>query len=129
MLCQMEQLEAPFVATTNLADRLDPATQRRFTLRVTFNTMSPAQVQMLFVARFGMAWPAGLALPDDQTPGDFAVVAARAALLGESNPAQIVQWLRREAEAREGGRRGPIGFDVAAQPPLRRDVLFTEIAR
>lgn len=110
MLCQTERLESPFVATTNLANHLDPASQCRFTLRVAFRTMTAAQVERLFAARFGMGWPAGEPLPVDQTPGDFAVVASRADLLGEGNPDQLVRWLRDEAEARDGGARGPIGF-------------------
>lgn len=112
MLCQMESLETPFVATTNLFDRLDPATQRRFTLRVAFQAMTPRQAEALFIARFGMGWPAGEPLPANQTPGDFSVVSARADLLGERDPRQFVRWLREEAEARGDGIREPAGFSV-----------------
>lgn len=114
MLCQMESLETPFVATTNLFDRLDPATQRRFTLRVAFRAMTPRQAEALFVARFGLNWPAGEPLPTNQTPGDFSVVSARAALLGERDPRQFVRWLREEAEARGDGLKGPVGFCMPA---------------
>lgn len=110
MLCRMERLESPFVATTNLADRFDPATQRRFTMRVAFRPMTASQARVLFAARFCMAWPAAEPLPIDQTPGDFAVVASRADLLGEKNPCQLVRWLRAEAEARGDGARTPLGF-------------------
>jgi transitional endoplasmic reticulum ATPase len=110
MLCQMESLETPFVATTNLLDRLDPATQRRFTMRVSFRAMTPRQAEALFIARFGVVWPANEPLPLNQTPGDFAVVSARADLLGERDPRQLVRWLREEAEARGDGLKGPVGF-------------------
>ncbi|MDV5825811.1 AAA family ATPase [Sphingobium naphthae] len=39
MLRSMEALRATFIATTNLIDRMDPATQRRFTLRVSFQSL------------------------------------------------------------------------------------------
>ena len=39
MLKQMEGLRHPFVATTNHAVLLDPASQRRFTMRVAFQTL------------------------------------------------------------------------------------------
>ena len=126
MLCQLEQLETPFVATTNLVDRLDPATQRRFTLRVGFAAMTPRQAGALFVARFGLPWPPGEPLPDDQTPGDFAVVAARADLLGELGPHQLVRWLREEAGARGEGRRGPVGFSVPGPAPRPTPTLVIQ---
>lgn len=110
MLCQMERLEVPFIATTNLPDRLDPATRRRFTLHVNFRTMTAMQAQELFTARFAMAWPADQPLPVGQTPSDFAVVADRAALLGETRGEQLVRWLREEVEARSDWVRSPIGF-------------------
>ncbi|MEP3156898.1 MAG: AAA family ATPase [Nitratireductor sp.] len=99
MLRQMEALAAPFVATTNLADRLDPATQRRFTARATFRPLTPEQSAALFARHFRSGLPDSVEL-HGQTPGDFATVAARADLLGESNPATILRWVREEAAAR-----------------------------
>lgn len=103
MLRQMETLRAPFVATTNLADRLDPATQRRFTMHARFRALDPGRAASLYAASFGHALPNGVAL-EGQTPGDFAVVAKRAKLLGEGNPLRLVHWLRAEAAARGEGR-------------------------
>jgi transitional endoplasmic reticulum ATPase len=37
MLTWMENHPLPFVCTTNLAEKLDPATQRRFTFRIRFD--------------------------------------------------------------------------------------------
>lgn len=107
MLRQMEALDAPFVATTNLADRLDPATQRRFTLRIEFRALDEARAAALFHRYFGRHLPAGLRL-HDQTPGDFSVVAKRAALLGERETSALARWLLLEAEARSTSRS--IGF-------------------
>jgi SpoVK/Ycf46/Vps4 family AAA+-type ATPase len=114
MLVQMEHLRCPFIATTNLAEALDPATQRRFTLRVAFQAMTHAQASQLFEAYFGQAWPADLAVHDDQTPGDFAVVAQRAHLLGQSAPEDMVRWLREEIAARGGNTGRPMGFRLAS---------------
>ena len=109
MLRQMESLRHPFVATTNYAATLDPASQRRFTMRVAFQTLDARRTLTLFERYFSSAYPANLPPLADQTPGDFAVVAARASLLGVSDPKILAKWLREEAEAR-GGIVRPIGF-------------------
>lgn len=113
MLVQLEHLRTPFVATTNLADNLDPATQRRFTIRAVFNAMTPTQASQLFKARFGLDWPVEWPVHHGQTPGDFAVVAHRAKLLAERDPAVLVRWLRGEIEARGDQARGAMGFRAA----------------
>ncbi|WCT80261.1 AAA family ATPase [Novosphingobium humi] len=112
MLVQMDHLRVPFVATTNLADKLDPATQRRFTLRVAFQAMSGEQARSLFRAHFAQDWPTHYPAHEGQTPGDFAVVANRARLLGESEAGVLLRWLREEVEARGGAQRGAMGFCV-----------------
>lgn len=109
MLRQMDGLRHPFVATTNHAATLDPASQRRFTMRVAFQTLDARRTLTLFERYFSTKYPASLASPVDQTPGDFAVVAARADLLGISDPNVLAKWLREEAEAR-GAVIRPIGF-------------------
>lgn len=112
MLVQLEHLRTPFVATTNLADNLDPATQRRFTIRAVFNAMTPTQASQLFKARFGLDWPVEWPVHHGQTPGDFAVVAHRAKLLAERDPAVLVRWLRDEIEARGDQAGGTMGFHI-----------------
>ena len=119
MLVQLEHLRTPFVATTNLADNLDPATQRRFTIRAVFNAMTPAQASQLFKARFGLDWPVEWPVHQRQTPGDFAVVAHRAKLLAERDPAVLVSWLRGEIEARGDQARGAMGFHVTGDTIAR----------
>ena len=112
MLVQMEHLRTPFVATTNLADKLDPASQRRFTLRVAFQPMTAQQARRLFRAQFGQDWPMNWPVHESHTPGDFAVVAHRARLLGEVDPMILLRWLREEIEARGDSARGTMGFHV-----------------
>ena len=108
MLRQMEALEAPLVATTNAPDLLDPATQRRFTLRVGFRALDERRTAAQFRQWFGSELPREVRLTA-ATPGDFALVARRAQLLGETDPIQLARWLNDEAEARTGQSR-PIGF-------------------
>ena len=121
MLVQMEHLHTPFVATTNLAQNLDPAVQRRFTMRVSFKPMTEAQASALFRAYFAQDWPTGVPVHRDQTPGDFGVVAQRSTLLGEDNPHVLLRWLREEIEARGGGIRAPMGFCVTqSNEPVQR---------
>ena len=111
MLRWMEGLRAPFVATTNLAALLDPATQRRFTLRVEFRALTPGRAAELFVRYFGTRLPIGTPQLEGLTPGDFGVVVARAALLGERDLRVLTGWLRSEAEARVT-QAGSAGFHL-----------------
>lgn len=117
MLVQMEHLRTPFVATTNLADKLDPASQRRFTLRVAFQPMTAQQARRLFRAQFGQDWPMNWPVHESHTPGDFAVVAQRARLLGEVEPLILLRWLREEIEARGDCARGTMGFHIPVAAP------------
>lgn len=108
MLRQMEALEAPFVATTNLAHLLDPATQRRFTMRATFRALDEERARGQFRRWFDCEPPARAPLAGT-TPGDFALVSRRAELLAERDPAVLARWLTEERDAR-GEIRVPIGF-------------------
>lgn len=113
MLRQMEHRRWPFVATTNLADQLDPAAQRRFTMRIGFDAMTSGQAQQLFEAYFKQSWPAGHDPIRGLTPGDVAVVAKRANLLGVGEPSQLIAWLKDEVAAR-GTTSQPAGFAIPA---------------
>ena len=110
MLRQMEALKAPFVATSNLAEDFDPATQRRFTIRATFRALDKKRATALFQRWFGMALPNSLSL-HGVTPGDFALVARRAKLLGQADPAVLADWLEQESAARGEGKV-VVGFSV-----------------
>lgn len=102
MLRWMEHHPAPFIATTNRADVLDPATRRRFTLVVQFRSLTPARAAALFAAVFGAPLPAGSPPLEGVTPGDIGVVAKRARLLDEIAPAVLADWVCAEVEARDG---------------------------
>jgi AAA+ superfamily predicted ATPase len=108
MLREMESLEAPFVATTNAPQLLDPATQRRFTMRAIFVALDHQRAAEQFRRWFECEVPRGEHL-FGSTPGDFALVANRAKLLGVGDPHQLLDWLRQEAAHRGDGRR-TMGF-------------------
>lgn len=109
MLTWMESHPLPFVCTTNLAENLDPATQRRFTFRIRFDWLRLDQLPLAWAAHFTASVPAEVAALDRLAPGDFANVARRIRALGQDDTATILAELRRESEAKEGAAR-PIGF-------------------
>ena len=78
-------------------------------MRVAFQTLDAQRALDLFERYFSVEYPVELAPPLDQTPGDFAVVAARAHLLAVKDASVLAKWLREEAEAR-GAVARPIGF-------------------
>jgi len=82
MLTWMESHELPFACTTNLMDRLDAASLRRFTFKIRFGFLDKRQVQNAFVLFFGLTAPPRVRSMESLTPGDFAVVRRRATLLG-----------------------------------------------
>ena len=117
MLSQMEAFQGVFVCTTNLLDRLDAASLRRFDFKVRFDYLRPEQRLSLLQA----SWPAlrspltdqarrQLAALDQLTPGDFAVVARQWALTGmEPEAAEIIEALAEECRVK-GSSSKPIGF-------------------
>lgn len=109
MLTWMESHPLPFVCTTNFVERLDPATQRRFTFRIRFGWLSAAQLPLAWRAHFSGAVPSGLSVLDRLAPGDFANVARRMRTLGTADPQDILRELVSEVEAKDGEAR-PIGF-------------------
>jgi transitional endoplasmic reticulum ATPase len=113
MLTWMENHPLPFACTTNLVDQLDPATTRRFSLKIGFLPLSAEQREACFRRFFKTDPPLGLWALDQLTPGDFAVVAKRSKLLGIAEPDAILTELRREQSAKPN-TRNPIGFRAAS---------------
>jgi SpoVK/Ycf46/Vps4 family AAA+-type ATPase len=110
MLTWMENHPLPFVCTTNLMDRLDQASLRRFTLKLRFEPLTPAQAALAFEHFFGTVPPRRLT--EGLTPGDFATVRRKRDLFGTADPSLLADWLGQEAEAK-GTRTRPIGFAAA----------------
>ena len=112
MLTWMETHPLPFICTTNLVDRLDQASLRRFTLKLRFGPLDRAQAACAFEYFFGVAAPR--ILSEGLTPGDFATVRRKRELVGSVSPAQLVQWLEEEVEAK-GLRATVMGFIAPRQ--------------
>lgn len=115
MLTWMESHELPFACITNLMGHLDEAALRRFSFKVRFDFLKPAQRDQAFEHYFGLAPPAGVSELETLTPGDYAVVKSRARLLGtDADPMELLRMLRQEVTVKpQRGRQ--IGFRAALQ--------------
>ena len=114
MLTWMEGHRLPFACTTNLPDRLDAASLRRFLVKARFGWLRPDQARHAFARCFDIKAPAGLDTLSTLTPADFTLVRRRAALIGATGDADaLLGLLLAECEERSSGR-GPIGFARAA---------------
>lgn len=118
MLQQMERFRGLFIASTNLMQRLDEASLRRFALKIRFDYLRHEQRWKLFVEhvhKLRNADRANLRAALDQlnnlTPGDFATVRRQAQLLGAKLSAQDwLERLRQESRAKRDSSSRPIGF-------------------
>lgn len=123
MLTQMETYSGIFICTTNLMDKLDAASLRRFDFKVKFDYLRPEQRWALFQQE---SQRLGGSLPDESealailkqhihrltklTPGDFAVVSRQVAVLGKTpTPERIIAVLAQECKAK-GETFSQIGF-------------------
>ncbi len=91
LLQGMERFAGVFICTTNLFDDLDEAALRRFTFKIRFRALQPAQRERMFIAE-ALAGDAAaltaeqrgrLAQLDLLVPGDFAAVQRQVDVLGE----------------------------------------------
>ena len=109
MLTWMESHPLPFACTTNLIDRLDAASLRRFTFKIRMGYLSAAQARAAFRTILGAEPPAGLDALATLTPGDLVTVRHRAEALGECHPQRLLAMLEAECAIKPGHQR-PIGF-------------------
>jgi SpoVK/Ycf46/Vps4 family AAA+-type ATPase len=109
MLTWMEQHRLPFACTTNLPDRLDRASLRRFLVKVRFDWLTQVQARSAFQRFFGQPAPIALGALRTLTPADFALVRRRATVIETAEPEELVRLLAAECEDRIGCRL-PIGF-------------------
>jgi SpoVK/Ycf46/Vps4 family AAA+-type ATPase len=114
MLTWMEEHALPFACTTNLPDRLDRASLRRFLVKVRFDWLTRAQARLAFRRFFGLMAPAQLDGLLALTPADFSLVRRRAALAGVAEAGALVRLLAAECQGRIGGRP-PVGFAAGAR--------------
>jgi SpoVK/Ycf46/Vps4 family AAA+-type ATPase len=120
MLTWMEAHPLPFCCTTNLVERLDRASLRRFTFKVAFRPLDQAQVVLAFRVFFGLAAPGPALALDNLTPGDFATVRRKARILDLGQDAgALARMLAAESAAKPDHTR-PIGF-------LRQEQTSSEV--
>ena len=118
MLTQMENFEGIFIASTNLMDNLDPATLRRFDLKVRFNYLNTAQVQQLFLqlsAKLKLGHVDSMVLQQlsqlhNLSLGDFATIKRQQRLQPCQSNLQLLDLLCRESELKADGKKQKIGF-------------------
>lgn len=119
LLTQMEAFEGIFVCTTNLLDKLDQASLRRFAFKVKFDFLTSAQRWEMFqneLMRLGGDsktagdWEPRVRSLEKLTPGDFAVAARQFDVLDmEATPAELFHQLQEECKVKGGGSN-KIGF-------------------
>lgn len=109
MLTQMEQHKYPFICTTNLMDRLDKASLRRFTFKVRYDYLTDEQRSLCFEHFFNFKGADLRHLPQ-LAPGDFVVVRDKAEILDcLENKAELIKMLEQEQQNKLPVGR-PIGF-------------------
>lgn len=120
LLTQMDDFPGIFICTTNLLDRLDPASLRRFAFKIRFDCLSREQRQRLFTTELERLAPGCNTISSNVitklnrleklTPGDFAAVARQWALWATSPSAEaLILALEEECSVKGGGGRA-IGF-------------------
>ena len=110
LLTQMEAFEGIFVCTTNLMNKLDQASLRRFAFKVRFDPLKPEQRVEFFrqeLVRLGGVQEEShlfeklVSNLEQLTPGDFAVAARQFELWGDAaTPERLYEILKNECEAK-----------------------------
>lgn len=102
LLTWMDQHPLPFIAATNFVRRLDPAVFRRFLFKIELEPLGPEALERAFKRLFGIEAPKSLREVQGLTPGDFAVVQRQLRYRSSSSPAELVELLMQEADAKPG---------------------------
>jgi SpoVK/Ycf46/Vps4 family AAA+-type ATPase len=119
LLTQMEAFNGIFICTTNLMEKLDQASLRRFAFKVKFDYLNQDQCWKMFtqeLMRLGgdkataAEWEKPIRSINKLTPGDFAVAARQLAILDmPATAAELYRQLLEECKVK-GGATGKIGF-------------------
>lgn len=119
LLTQMEAFNGIFVCTTNLMEKLDQASLRRFAFKVKFDYLAADQRWEMFMREYirlggeadsAIEWQKQVCSLEKLTPGDFAVAARQFAILNVPVTAgELYRQLLEECSIK-GGATGTIGF-------------------
>ena len=111
MLTWMEDHALPVCFTTNLMDRLDAASLRRFTFHVKFSYMDKDALKAAYKIFFNHEnVPERGFKFDNLTPGDFAQVRKQAEVLGAADDIERLVSLLKDISAAKPGAGENIGF-------------------
>ncbi|PJG83439.1 ATP-binding protein [Caviibacterium pharyngocola] len=117
MLTQIEKFDGLMVVSTNLLDELDPASLRRFDLKLQFDYLTESQRLALAKAQceklgFALNAPtqAKIARLYHLTPGDFATVARRHRFAEFDNAEEWADALEEECLLKKAENKRTIGF-------------------
>lgn len=118
LLTQMEAFEGIFICTTNLMEKLDPASLRRFAFKVRFDPLTPDQRWAMYIRELerlggeiveGDSWEMPVRALNGLTPGDFNVAARQFELWDTTATAEMLyRVLRKECDAK--GTMATMGF-------------------
>ena len=106
LLTQMEDHPYPFIMTTNLKEKIDPASMRRFIFKIKFDYMTIDNIKAGLKTYFGK----GIKFTKDEylnlnylTAGDFKVVKRKLDILeaGNYTSANVYKYLLREQNEKE----------------------------
>lgn len=100
MLTQMENHPYPFICTTNLLNKLDKASLRRFTFKVKYDYMTQMQSQKAFKSFFKIS-DIQLNGLDKLTPADFANAWKKADFMDVTDKDELVKLVKAEQDVRE----------------------------
>ncbi|HZP08588.1 ATP-binding protein [Methyloceanibacter sp.] len=112
MLTWMEHHPLPFCCTTNMMERFDSASLRRFTFHILFHYLDAKALARAYAIFFQMTEvpPHGLAFTN-LTPGDFAQGRRQADMLGiAEDPDRVVALIAEISRKKPGSPRASIGF-------------------
>lgn len=100
MLTQMENHPYPFICTTNLLNKLDKASLRRFTFKVKYDYMTAEQSSMAFQEFFKIP---NVKLTDMEklTPADFANAWKKADFMDITDKEELIKLIKEEQDVRE----------------------------
>lgn len=119
LLTQMEAFTGIFVCTTNLMEKLDQASLRRFAFKVKFDYLNAEQRWAMFLQEYKRLggnetdtnnWEKQLINLDKLTPGDFAVAARQYSIMDMPVTAEGLYRQLQEECRMKGGATGKIGF-------------------
>lgn len=117
LLTQMERFDGLFICSTNLMQHFDTASLRRFTLKIKFDYLTPAQRWQLFCEHVPKAaskadrWQSRVEQLRGLVPGDFATVRRQVALLNlRLTPDEWISRLAQECAVKRLPGQSTIGF-------------------